>query len=131
MIKAPIAAVVDSGDRVRSLIVPRDTDVQVTEEIVKDDARLARLLQQALRDVAALERRPCPRRLDFEDVSVSGDGVTVYRFPHGFGGRVRWWVVDQDEPAALKRSDETTDDVLALVSEVAAVVTVRVEEVGG
>lgn len=133
MIKTITAAVVDRAQRVRSLVQPKGTDRQVTEAQVQDPQTLARLLQGALRDIAELSRRPCPRRIDFEDVEVNGDGVTLYYFPHGFAGRVRWWAVDYvGGPALLHRSeDATTDDTLALLSEIAGTVTIRVEEVGG
>lgn len=133
MIRPPAAAVVDVNDKIRSLVTPKDTDKHITEEQVQEPKTLARLLQDLLRDVASLARRPCPRRIDFEDIVVNGDGVTVHRLPHGFGGRVRWWVTDcVGSNGKLRKIDaDTSNDVLAIVSDTSGTVTVRVEEVGG
>lgn len=132
MIRPPSAAVVDANDNIRSLVATKGPDRQVTEDRVQDAKELARLLQDALRDIAALDRRPCPRRIDFEDLVVDGTGTTQYRLPHGFGGRVRWWVVDAENYAVVNRDvAASTDDVLVIVSHHASTITVRIEEVGG
>lgn len=95
---------------------------------------MSRIVQGLLNDVATLKRAWTPRRIDFEDVAVDGTGSTLYRFPHGFGGRVRWWVVDWSGAASvagLMRDEDATDDnTLVLVSWIAGTVTVRVEEAG-
>lgn len=133
MIKPPSAAVVDKEGKIRSLVSVREPEREVTEDQVTKPTVLARLLKRLVGDLTALGRRPSPRRIDFEDVDVVGDGATVYLFPHGLAGRVRWWVVDcVGDAAALHRDEESsTDDVLALLSNAAATVTVRIEEVGG
>jgi len=132
MIRPPAAAIVDANGKLRMLVDPAEPNVEVTEDQVRDVPTLARMLAFVMRKLALHERRPCPRRIDHEDVVVNGDGVTEYLFPHGFGGRVRWWVVDAITSAgALSRSASTTDEVLVLVSGAAGTVTVRVEEVGG
>lgn len=130
--RIPSAAVVDASGKVRALVRPKEPDEEVTEKQVTDVKWLARLLMRVLRDVAALKRRSIVRRIDFEDVVVNGDGVTVYRFVHLFGGRVRWWITDAiGSDGALTRASGTTSDVLMLVSASAGVVTIRIEEVGG
>lgn len=125
------AAVVDAFGRVRSLLLSKEPPEEVTEEQVKNAKTLSRLQMRVLRSLAALERRPAPRRIDFEDVEVNGDGLTVYTFSHGFGGRVRWWVVDcLDTSGGLHTADTTDENTLVLLSEQPGTVTVRIEEVG-
>jgi len=133
MIRPPAASVVDANGIVRMLVSPAEPHVEVTEEQVKDAPTLTRMLAFMLRTLALHDRRPCPRRIDHEDVSVNGDGVTQYFFPHGLGGRVRWWVTDcTGSNGGLHRdANASTSDVLVLLSESAGVVTVRIEEVGG
>jgi hypothetical protein len=133
MIRPPAAAVVDANGKVRALVVAAEPHVHVTEEQVKDTSTLARMMAAVMREIMAIGRRPCPRRIDHEDISVSGDGVTQYILPHGFGGRVRWWVTDctSSNGGMHRDADASTDDVLVLLSELPAVVTVRIEEVGG
>lgn len=132
MIRTITAAVVNALGDMRSLIAKREPRREVTEEQVKDAAQLARLLRDLTREVVELERRPCPRRIDFEDMALGSNGARL-PLSHKFGGRVRWWVVDQvDDYAALKLdTDATTTDVLVLISDVECVATIRVEEVGG
>lgn len=132
MIRPTAAAVVDANGKIRSLVETREPHVQVTEDQVRDTPTLARMMLSVLRTLADLLRRPCPRRIDHEDIVVNGDGVTQYILPHGFGGRVRWWVTDcVTSNGSLSRDAATTDDVLVLVSGAAGAVTVRIEEVGG
>lgn len=131
MTKTITAAVVDAIGRVRSLVAKREPGEDITEAKVAESKWLARLLTRIVRSLAELERRPCPRRIDFEDVEVNGDGVTVYRFQHRFSGRVRWWVTDcLLTDGALHRESTTDEDTLALLSEQPGVVTLRIEEVG-
>jgi hypothetical protein len=133
MIRPPSAAVVDANGKVRALVVSAEPHVHVTEEQVKDTPTLARMMASVIREIMAIGRRPCPRRIDHEDVSVNGDGVTQYLLPHGFGGRVRWWVTDctTSNGGMIRDASASTDDVLVLLSTTAGVVTVRVEEVDG
>lgn len=106
---------------------PRES---VSEADVQDPTKLAQLLTRQLRDVAALRRQFVPRRVDFQDLVV--ESGKTYALPHGFHGRVRWWVVDAtvDIPQLLRDPDRTTSDALYLVSSTACVVTIRVEEAG-
>lgn len=116
----------------RSLDRKVEPDELVREDDAADTSKLARLLTRVLRDLADLRRRFAPRRTDFEDVHV-GTG-TYHRFPHRFGGRVRWWVVDAAgaQPSMLRDyPDAQTDaDTLVLYSYAEAVITLRVEEAG-
>lgn len=127
-----MSAIVTSNNKVRSL----DRQAEPAENITKSDAqdpdRVARLFMRLLRDVALLKRRFWPRRLDHEDREVDGTGITQYRFPHSFGGRVRWWVVDWQgaQPFDLARISTTDNNTLVLVSRVSGIVTIRVEEAG-
>ncbi len=117
----------------RSLDRKVASDELVSEADITDVPKMARLLTRILRSIADLRRTFVPRRTDFEDRAV-GSG-TYERFPHGFGGRVRWWVVDSigTAPILLQssvpayRSDENT---LILYSAAAPTVTIRVEEAG-
>jgi len=132
MIRAITAAVVDRTGRVRSLVRDRAPDEDVTEEQLAKPKWLARLLVRMLKDLAALKRRPAPRRVDYEDIDVNGDGATQYIFAHGFGGRVRWWVTDcLTSNGELSRHDNTTAAQLVLVSGAVGTITLRIEEVGG
>ena len=132
MTRTPVAAVVSAMGKLRSLVVTKEPDRELTSDDVQEPKTLARMLMRIVRDVAQLERRPCPRRLDFEDIEVNGDGITVYDFPHGFGTRVRWWVTDCEvTDGTLVRDSTTNDETLRLISNSTGTVTVRVEEVGG
>lgn len=129
-----MSANIDSDGRVRQLDRRAEPDEQVQEDEVKDPPRLVRLIMRMLRDIALLKRRWRPRRIDFEDVRVTGGGGDTFRFAHGFGGRVRWWVVDWQstsaEPPGFDRDVSSDDNTLALVSYAAGIVTIRVEEAG-
>lgn len=133
-----MSAVVPTSGTVRQLDRQAEPDEQVDEEQVKDAPRLARLLMRILRDLALLKRRFWPGHIDHEDRVVDSTGTTKYRFPHGFGGRVRWWVVDWQVGSAFKlsyspslsRHTDSDDNTLVLVSYVDGTVTIRVEEAG-
>ena len=133
MIRSSMASVVNRVGELRSLLPPPEPATELTDEQLTQPKALSRLLTTIIAAIARLERRANPRRIDYEDIEVNGDGVTVYALPHGMGGRVRWWVVDATDggPAQLHRSEDSTDDVLYLLSEVPGTVTIRVEEVGG
>ena len=108
-------------------------DEQVTEEQAKDTPRVARVLTDLLRDVAAFKRRWAPRVVDFEDFDFDGSGTTVYRFPHGFRARVRFSVVDWTGATGgpqFVRHASTDVHTLCLVSYEAGTATIRVEEAG-
>lgn len=123
-----------SGSTVTQVDRPASPDAVVTEEDVKDPSKLARLVMSIAKDVAQLRRRFAPRRIDFEDVEVDNTGTTLYRFEHGFGGRVRWWPVDFEgagaTSAALARHSSSDNDTLVLYSLEAGTATIRVEEAG-
>jgi hypothetical protein len=127
-------AKVDSDGLVTVLDGRAEPEDVVTEEDVKDTAKLARILARLLSSVAILRRRFAPRRIDFEDVTVSTAGASV-SLQHGFPGRVRWYVCGWQSAASTapylrEDTDNSTDQVLVLLSYVAGTVCVRVEEAG-
>ena len=107
-------------------------DELVPESDVTDASKLAKLLTRLVKGLAELQRSFSPRRTDFEDVDV-GTG-TYERFPHGFGGRVRWWVIDVEGSDAqlIRVSPDTLSDAntLVLYSGQATRLTLRVEQAG-
>lgn len=111
-----------------------DTDVVVTPEDVKDPEKLARLLQQALRENAEERRAWKPRRIWFRDISVTTLGS--YRLEHRFGGRVNYhverWVPASTGDAPLLEVVEAQSDanVLTLFASSDGTVTIYVEEAG-
>ncbi len=126
-------AIVTSDGKTRQLDRQAEPEEQVTPEQVQDPERLARGLMGMLRELAKLRRRFHPRRIDFEDRAVDATGTTKYRFPHTFGGRVRWSVVGWKSASAgpqLVEHSDTSSTMLVLVSYVAGTATVRVEEAG-
>lgn len=84
---------VDRAGNVYKLDRQAEPDEVVSEEDVKDAPKLSRLLMRLLKDVAGLRRRFAPRSVDYEDLRVLSTTTTL-RLPHGFGARVRWWLVD-------------------------------------
>lgn len=128
-----MSAVVPVRGNPRLLDRPAEPDERVTPEDVQDAPKLARLLMRILKELALLRRRWWPRKVDHEDRTVDGTGTTKYRFPHGFGGRVRWWPVDWSGAASvpgLMRHADSDANTLVLVSWIAGTVTVRIEEAG-
>jgi hypothetical protein len=118
---------------VRQLDRPAEPDEQVTPDDAKDSERVARMLMRLLKDVSTLRRSWAPRFVDHEDRVVDATGTTTYRFPHGFGGRVRWWPVDWKDASAgpqLERHSDTDSNTLVLVSYAAGTLTLRIEEAG-
>lgn len=111
-----------------------DTDVVVTPDDVKDPEKLARLLQQALRENAEERRQWKPSRIFFRDLSVTTLGT--YRLEHRFGGRVNYyvarWVPAATGDAALFEVIEaqTTEDVLTLFASSDGTATICVQEAG-
>jgi len=77
---------------VASLVRPASADEVVTESDVQDPKTLARLINQLRKDAGVLVRERQPRRIDFEDVTLSANGTQV-RLAHQFGGRARWSVI--------------------------------------
>jgi hypothetical protein len=121
----------------RRLDRPAEPSENITEEDLKQPAKVVDLFLRLLRDVATLLRRWWPRRIDYEDFFVDSGGAE-YRFPHGFDTRVRWWPVDwkpdvSGTPHQIERVDgtgKTDNKTLVLKSGAAGVVTLRVEEAG-
>ena len=118
--------------KTRQLDRKAGADEAVLESDVTDAPRLAKLLTRVVKGLAELQRVFRPRRTDFEDVDVpTGDYVS---FPHGFGGRVRWWVVDVEGSFAelVRVSPDTFSDenTLVLYSGQATRLTLRVEAAG-
>lgn len=117
-------------DTTRSLDRKVGADEVVSVEDVADTSKLARLLTRILKLLADVRRSFVPRRTDFEDKDVDASGTVRHRFAHGFGGRVRWWVVDSDAVPALVRHADTNANTLVLTSTVACRLTLRIEEAG-
>ena len=127
-----MSAIVPAVGDVRQLDGPSEPDEQVLPADVQDGERMSRLMMRVLRDLAGLRRRWWPMRIDVEDRAVDGTGATKYRFPHGLGGRVRWWPVQWagSGPCALSQHADTDDKTLVLVSYEAGTVTLRIEAAG-
>jgi hypothetical protein len=64
--------------------------------------------------------------VEFEDVPVTV-GVT-YKFRHGFGGRVRWWVVGSSTAVVgmIYDSAGSDDNTISLTADAIGTVTIRV-----
>lgn len=127
------AAVITSDGTVRQLDARAGEPIVVTSEDVQDPEKLARLVQDAHREIASFRRRFAPRMTEFEDLEVTaGDPLRV---THGFGGRVRYWPVDWrpttpgDAPIFDKNTD-TDEDTLVLDVGNAGIVTILVREAG-
>lgn len=127
-------AKISASGAVKQLDGKAQPDQIVTESDVQQPRKLARLLSDLLKDIAALKRRAYPRRIDFEDIVVDATGVTAIPMRHGFNGRVRWWPVDWRAVGTsgpqLNRGSATDANTLVLVSYAAGTVTIRVEEAG-
>lgn len=127
-----MTARIDSSGTVITLASQAGLDEVVSAEDVKDPAKLAQILTRILKAQSEIRRRQQPRWIDFEDVAVTNAGTVLYRFEHGFGGRVRWWPVNWT--SALNDwlylvEDSTTDEnTLVLRSFSGGTVTVRIQE---
>jgi hypothetical protein len=127
------AARIDSDGTVYPLDRPISPDEVVTAKDVQEPSKLASMLLRLLRDVASLKRLWTPKRIDFEDVACSLGGTN--RLNHGFGGRVRWWVVEW-LPASpgtafgLEQTAATDASTLVLASSTTGTATIRVELAG-
>ena len=110
----------------------------ITAADVSDAEKLARLLQDALRDVAELKRRWKPRVRYFRDIALDATSSKQFPLEHGFNGRVNFevahWVpalvgfAPQIEPDATPGAQ--TANRLVLISSVQGTATIRVEEAG-
>lgn len=124
--------IVPAAGKPRSLVSDSDPGEQITETQVTSARELSRVLMRMLRWLTRLVNLPLFSRIDFEDVTFGSDDSVRYRFDHGFGGRVRWWVVGTNAQAVLAEDTSlSSDDTLVLISYAAATATLRVEEVGG
>lgn len=127
------AAKVTSGGVISTLDGRAPSDIVITAQDVADPERLARMVQEQARKLAVLERRWNPKTLDFEGYAVtSGDTL---RLEHGFGGRVRWWVIEwipttPGDAALFDQDASTGSNVLALDVGNSGTVTIRVEAAG-
>lgn len=129
------AAIIESDGEVRQLDSRASAQIVITSDDVKDAERLARLLQQALRENAELRRRWMPRELYFRDQAVTATNTTKIRLVHNFGGKVNWAVVRWDGSAAgssygIDEHTDTDANTLVVVSSVAGTATIRVWEAG-
>lgn len=129
------AAIIERSGEVRQLDTRAGEQINVTSEDVKDPEKLARLLQQALRENAENRRRWAPRELYFRDQAVTATTATKIRLSHGFDGKVNWTVVRWDGSAAgssygIDEHADTDANTLVLVSSVAGTATIRVWEAG-
>ncbi len=125
------AARIDAAGAVTTLDGRAEPDETVTENDVKDTAKLAKVLARVLATIALLKRSWTPSRVDFEDCVVTNP-FTILTLEHGFGGRVRWWVVDQTSAMSANQTANTTADTLELYiyGDTDGTCTVRVEEAG-
>lgn len=129
------AAIVHNDGVIRQLDTRAGEPIVVTSDDVKDMEKLARLLQQALRENAEIRRRWAPRELFFRDQAVTATTTTKIRLTHNFNGKVNWAVVRWDGSAAgssfgIDEHADTDANTLVLVSSVAGTATVRVWEAG-
>lgn len=131
-----MSSAIVSGTKVRQLDKPSAPDQQVTADDAADSQKLARLLTSILASLADIKRRFWPKRIDYEDQVTTGTGGSPQTLPyeHGFGGRVRFWVVDWSgttaAPILVRDSTLTTNDKLVLKSYEGGTFTLRVEEAG-
>ncbi len=109
-------------------------DESISPEDVKDADRVSRLLSRITRDLARIAQLWRPRRLDFEGRAYLGDGTTVYRLEHRFGGAVRITAVNWDSggTGAFDYSLDASSNLntAAFVTHVAGTGTIRIEEAG-
>lgn len=140
------SAIVPFGGKIRGLDAKSEPEEIVTPERLDDKERVAGWLRSLLRDAAALKRRWAPKRIDFQDYlfDATGGGLTptLYRFEHGFNGRVRWSVVEWRGASAGPQFVEhyeanapnggvgTNNAVLVLRSFVIGTGTIRIEQAG-
>ena len=126
-------AVVDNDGIVRQLDARADAPVVLSAEDVQDADKLARLLNDARREIADLRRRWEPRRLIFQDRAVTA-GADL-RLEHGFGGNVLYtveaWVAGTPGDAPVfEVSDDTDGNALVLEVGNSGTATILVKESG-
>lgn len=125
-------AVIDANGSIRQLDAAPEPEDQVTQYEVSSTEKLARRLGDAVKAIAKLMRVWRPDIIDHRDVEMAGDSVTVYRFPHGFGGRVNWWTIRYTGGliAALSEDPSSDENTLCLVSHEPGTFTIRIERAG-
>jgi hypothetical protein len=124
-------AVVNAQGKVKQLDQAVEPDEVVTEDDVKDASKLSRLNGRLLKGLALLRRAWAPRVIDFQDVPCTAG--TPIRLPHGFGGRVNYWVLSWRALANAPNFmvNATTDNnTLVLDVGVSGTGTIRVEAAG-
>ena len=70
VIRSSMASVVSAAGQLRSLLTPPEPPVEITDEQVTQPKPLARLVTTIVAAISRLERRPNPRRIDYEDIEV-------------------------------------------------------------
>lgn len=132
-----MSAIVPAYGPIRQLDKRVEPDEQITEDQAGDVSRLARLLTRILRDVAELKRRWFPRRIDYEGIVSTGSSGApqTKQFAHGFGGQVRWWVIDCDGVGSVTlplvmRTNTDDKNTLTLAFYFPGNFAIRVEEAG-
>jgi hypothetical protein len=129
-----VSARIDSTGKVTPLGGRAEPTEVFKSADVEDPQTLADALTTLRDQVKVLERRFAVEFIDFEDIALLA--YADVRLSHGFGGRVRWSVLDWISsvgalPPVLERNaSATTSDVLVLTSSVAGTATIRVERAG-
>ena len=125
---------VDAAGKITQLGSKPAASVDVTEDDVSGIPKLARLISGIMADIATLRARYYPRCHDFEGVVCGTIGATTALLEHGFGGGVRWWIVNwtgaSAGPSLVEYAAGTTATTIQFQSYVAGTATVRVEEAG-
>ncbi len=126
-----MSAVIAKTGEVRALDGKAGPPVNVTTEDVQDPATLARMLQDARRELAELRRLWRFRPRFYKDLAVDGTGTTVYQVAHNFGGGVFWWPVKWSPSVAgtevrISEHADTDESTLRFVSGAAGTVTICV-----
>lgn len=94
-----MSANIDAQRTVRLLDGQREPDDVITPEDVQDPQKLSRMVGEMKRQLAVLARQWRPRRIDYEGVTVSSSSSV--RLRHGFGGRVRYSVLESSRGGGL------------------------------
>lgn len=129
-----MSVVVEADGARRQLDNKSAPPVSVTAEDAGDPEKLARMLEQVMRDNAELRRRFAPRFVEFRGIGTDGSGTTKIRLFHGFGGPVRYWPTEAvnfgSGGPSLETHPDTDVNTLVLVAYGVGTVTIRVEESG-
>ncbi len=132
-----MSANVEADGTVKQLDRRPGPDENISDEEVRDNSLLGKILLRIFRDVATLKRRWAPRRVDFRGIVSTGTAASpqTVRLAHGMGGPVVWWPVRVAGLGAgsLKFIEElasSTENTLDLSVMFEATLTIRVEEAG-